>query len=232
MALLDARAGSPPTAGELLLRHNFSGGHEALTSLLIEWERWAAGILETHISYPILCYYRSQHDNQSWLSAVTAVLDTCALLITTIEGPSTRQAQLTFAIARHLLVDLGHVFHLERREEQLRTIQNLRLHDDEFGQLCSLLGQAGFGLCGSPDTRTRLASIRKLYEPHAEAMAEYLHLDLPRWVPPPPNPAKKPDGWDTVAKLRSPNALADRLTTHVSPRSAASRLNDDESHPL
>ena len=67
----------------------------------------AAGMLETHISYPILCYYRSQHDNQSWLSAVTAILDTCALLITTVEGPSTRQAQLTFAIARHVLVDLG-----------------------------------------------------------------------------------------------------------------------------
>jgi hypothetical protein len=72
-------------------------------------------MLETHISYPILCYYRSQHDNQSWLAALTAVLDTCALLITTIdsskeEDASTRQAQLTFAIGRHTLVDLGHVF--------------------------------------------------------------------------------------------------------------------------
>jgi hypothetical protein len=84
VALLDARAGSPPTAGELLTRHNFSGGHEALSTLLSEWERWSAGMLETHISYPILCYYRSQHDNQSWLSAITAILDTCSLLITTV----------------------------------------------------------------------------------------------------------------------------------------------------
>jgi hypothetical protein len=113
VALLDGRAGSPPTAGGLLMRHNFAGGHAALTTLLGEWERWSATMLETHISYPILCYYRSQHDNQSWLAAVTAILDTCALLITTIEGPSTRQAQLTFAVARHTLVDLGHVFQLE-----------------------------------------------------------------------------------------------------------------------
>jgi hypothetical protein len=232
VALLDARAGSPPTAGELLTRHNFSGGHEALTALLSEWERWAAGMLETHISYPILCYYRSQHDNQSWLSALTAILDTCSLLVTTIEGPSTRQAQLTFAVARHVLVDLGHVFHLEPEEQKYRDNPTVRLHDDEFGKLCDLLGEAGFSLCSSLDTRSRLTAIRKLYEPHAQAMGDYLHLDLPNWVPPPPNPNKNPDGWNTVARLRSPTAIADRLTIHISQRSAASRLNDDESHPL
>jgi hypothetical protein len=232
VALLDARAGSPPTAGELLTRHNFSGGHEALTTLLSEWERWSAGMLETHISYPILCYYRSQHDNQSWLSAITAILDACSLLITTVEGPSTRQAQLTFAVARHVLVDLGHVFRLEGNEQRYRDNVAERLRDEEFGELCHLLGESGFSLCSSADTRSRLSAIRKLYEPHAQAMAEYLHLDLPRWVPPPPNPNKKPDGWKTVAGLRSPSAIADRLKIHVSPRSTATHLGDEESHPF
>ena len=91
-----------------------------MNKLLAEWERWSATMLETHISYPILCYYRSQHDNQSWLSALTAVLDTCALLITAVEGPAQRQAQLTFAIGRHVLVDIGHVFHREKAEQKLR----------------------------------------------------------------------------------------------------------------
>ncbi len=232
VALLDARAGSPPTAGELLTRHSFSGGHEALTVLLSEWERWAAAMLETHISYPILCYYRSQHDNQSWLSALTAILDTCSLLITTVEGPNTRQAQLTFAVARHVLVDLGHVFHREAKEQKYRDDAPVRLKDDEFGALCQLLNESGFTLCSSLDTRSRLSAIRKLYEPHAQAMAEYLHLDLPRWSPPPSNPNKKPDGWKTVAELRSPSAVADRLRIHVSPRSTASHLSDEESHPF
>ena len=231
VALLDARAGSPPTAGELLTRHSFSGGHEALTALLSEWERWAAGMLETHISYPILCYYRSQHDNQSWLSALTAILDTCSLLITTVEGPSTRQAQLTFAVARHVLVDLGHVFRLEANEQRYREHPATRLSDNEFGELCQSIGGSGFSLCGSADTRSRLSAIRKLYEPHAQAMAEYLHLDLPQWAPPPPNPNKKSDGWKTVAELRSPSALADRLNVHVSLRSTASQLSDEETHP-
>jgi hypothetical protein len=232
VALLDARAGSPPTAGELLTRHSFSGGYDALTVLLSEWERWAATMLETHISYPILCYYRSQHDNQSWLSALTAILDTCSLLITTVEGPSTRQAQLTFAVGRHVLVDLGHVFHREAREQRFRDNAPVRLKDEEFGELCQLLGQSGFSICSSSDTRSRLSAIRKLYEPHAQAMAEYLHLELPRWLPSPTSPNKKPDGWKTVAELRSPSAIADRLKIHVSPRSTASHLGDEESHPF
>jgi hypothetical protein len=223
VALLDSRAGSPPTAGELLLRHGFDGGHEALADLLAEWERWSAEMLESHISYPILCYYRSQHDNQSWLSAITSILDTCALLITTIEGPSTRQAQLTFAMARHTLVDLGHVFHREAEEKRLRESPPRRLSDADFGSLCDALMPTGFALCAAPDTRARLAAIRLLYEPHAEAMSEYLCMDLPLWVAP---PRARPDQWTTVSNLRTP------LTLHVSTQSAASRLNDDASHPL
>jgi hypothetical protein len=227
VALLDARAGSPPTAGELLLRHNFSGGHEALTELLREWERWSAGMLETHISYPILCYYRSQHDNQSWLSALTAILDTCALLITTIEGPGTRQAQLTFAIARHTLVDLGHVFHLEKNEQRYREQSSPRLDDAELAQLRSALASSGFSLCKRDDSPDRLAAIRKLYEPHAQAMADYLRLELPRWEPPPADKRKK-DSWNTVAGLRTSNAEADRLIAHISERSTASRLHEED----
>jgi len=228
VALLDARAGSPPTAGELLVRHNFTGGHEALNVLLVEWERWCALMLETHISYPILCYYRSQHDNQSWLSALTTILDTCALLITTIEGPSTRQAQLTFAIGRHTLVDLGHVFHRERVEQRIREAPCARLSDDEFAQLCEMLGGAGFSLCGDMGARKRLDALRKLYEPHAISMGEYLGLGLPLWAPPPVDP-KKRDQWKTVADLRSPGNAADRF---ISLRSTATHLSDKDVHPL
>jgi len=228
VALLDARAGSPPTAGELLLRHGFEGGHEALTELLVEWERWSAEMLESHISYPILCYYRSQHDNQSWLSAITAILDACALLITTIEGPSTRQAQLTFAIARHTLVDLGHVFHLEADEKRLRESPPQRLPDTEFGHLCELLAPTGLVLCAADDTRARLAAIRLLYEPHAQAMSSYLCMDLPLWMPPPRDPSRKPDQWTTVSNLRTPQAA---YSQHISTQSTAYGLNDDTRHP-
>ncbi len=230
VALLDSRAGSPPTAGELLARHSFDGGPAALAELLDEWERWAAEMLETHVSYPILCFYRSQHDNQSWLSALTAILDACALLITSVQGASTRQAELTFAMARHALVDLGHVFHLEREEERLRTSAPSRLPDDEYARLCEVLKGTGISLCADIQARERLLAIRRLYEPSACALASHLQLELPRWAAQPPDPARKPDTWNSIAGLRSPTALKEQPITHVSTQSAASRLDDDESH--
>ncbi len=230
VALLDSRAGSPPTAGELLVRHGFEGGSAALEKLLEEWERWAAEILETHVSYPILCFYRSQHDNQSWLAAATTILDACALLITTVQGAGTRQAELTFAMARHTLIDLGHVFHLEREEEQLRSEPPSRLSDSEYGRLCDTLRGTGVRLCGDQDVRARLLAIRRLYEPSACALASRLQLELPHWVAPPPDPARKLDAWNSVAGLRSPGALKEQRPSHVSAQSAASRLDDDESH--
>jgi hypothetical protein len=80
ISLLDARAGSPPSAAELLKRHSGPDAYDALERLLSEWERWSADLLETQISFPALVYYRSQHDNQSWISALTTILDTCALI--------------------------------------------------------------------------------------------------------------------------------------------------------
>jgi hypothetical protein len=226
VALLDARAGSPPTAGELLLRHRFKGGDAALNKLLAEWERWCATMLETHISYPILCYYRSQHDNQSWLSALTAILDTCALLITSVESPVQRQAQLTFAVGRHVLVDIGHVFHREKAEQKLSALPLTRLNEEEFARLCDLLCHADVSLCSDVNVRERLDALRKLYEPHACAMAHYLRLELPRWTPPPVNPAK-PDIWTSVGRLRSPGSSDEQLTA-VSPQATASNLGDEQ----
>ena len=77
--------------------------------ILRDWEIWAAQLMESHLSYPVLCYFRSQHDNQSWLAAFTAVLDVSALLIAYGEGTAKWQSQLTFAIARHAVVDLAEV---------------------------------------------------------------------------------------------------------------------------
>ena len=228
VAMLDGRAGSPPTAAELLRRHGHKGGERDLARLLEEWERWSAEILETHISYPILCYYRSQHDNQSWLSGLVAVLDACALLITTVEGPTARQAQLTFAMGRHALLDLGHVFRLEKINEVLPPVQeHQRLTPEIFNHLCGELGDMHMRLCGDPAARERLTAIRSLYEPHAQALANFLRMPLPLWVPEP----KKNDPWKKVAELRmgaqAEQALLGSIP-HVSDRSTAAHLHDEE----
>jgi hypothetical protein len=209
VALLDARAGSPPNAAELLRRHAFEGGQEALAALLAEWERWAAEILESHISYPILCYYRSQHDNQSWLSAVVSILDTCALLISVMEGTPSRQAQLTFVMARHALIDLGHVFRVQEREAWRRQSEIDRLPPKDFYRLCDALGENHLRLCGDPAAAKRLNTIRALYEPHAYALSEYLRMPLPVWVAAP----KQNDQWSILTKLRTDAETALKVGT-------------------
>jgi hypothetical protein len=217
VAMLDGRAGSPPTATELLRRHGHEGGDQELIELLAEWERWSAEILESHISYPILCYYRSQHDTQSWLAALVAILDACSLLITTVQGPSVRQAQLTFAMARHALIDIGSVFSVEERFEALAVMRTERLPDEQFNHLCETLGEMHMRLCGDADSRQRLTAIRQLYEPHALALGDYIKMPLPPWVA----PRKKADLWTKVAGLR-------RIAhSHVSENSTAAHLHGE-----
>lgn len=210
VALLDARAGSPPNAGELLRRHAFEGGQEALSALLAEWERWSAEILESHISYPILCYYRSQHDNQSWLSALVSILDTCALLISVVEGTPSRQAQLTFVMARHALIDLGHVFRIEEHKAWQHQSELDRLPPKDFYRLCEALGDNHLRLCGDPAAAKRLNTIRALYEPHAFVLSEYLRMPLPVWVAPP----RENDQWSILTRLRTDAEAALRVRSN------------------
>src|SRR5262249_14902963 len=97
ISLLDARGGSPPTAAQILIRSHNANSSAALKSDLAAWETWCAELLESCLSFPMLGYYRSQHDNQSWLAALTAILDTCALEICRGCGENHHQARLTFA---------------------------------------------------------------------------------------------------------------------------------------
>ena len=109
ISMLDARAGSPSAALTVYKRYRREGGENELKEQLIEWERWAAELMESHLSYPVLAYYRSQHENQSWLAALTTILDASALVLTQMDGPCTAQAELTFAMARHAVVDIAAV---------------------------------------------------------------------------------------------------------------------------
>ena len=190
ISLLDSRAGTPPTAGELLRRHSYDGGREALRELLKDWELWSAELMESHLSYPVLAYFRSQHDNQSWIAALTAVLDACALLKVAIDGECERQAQLTFAIARHAVVDLSQVF-----GTQPRALPADRLSTAELTRLRATLAENGLRLRDGEEADRQLTAVRNSYEPYIYALASYLNQTLPPWIP----QAKGKDNWQTTA---------------------------------
>ncbi len=194
ISLLDSRAGTPPTAGELLRRHAYPGGSEALRHLLKDWELWAAELMESHLSYPVLAFFRSQHDNQSWIAALTAILDACALVKVGVEDACQRQAELTFAIARHAAVDLSQVF-----KTPPRALPHDRLPAEDLRRIRDILAQHGVRLHDGPEAYRRLNDLRNMYEPYLYALAEYLNQSLPPWIP-----AKKgKDNWQTTAWGRS-----------------------------
>ncbi len=177
ISLLDARAGSPPSAAELLRRHAGPGGAAALEQLLRDWERWAAEVLETHLSYPLLAYFRSQHTNQSWLAALTTVLDTSALVMVGVEGACARQARLTFAMARHAVVDLTQVF---ATPPALDPVD--RLPPTALARLESALAEVELPRVTAGLKDGKLPEVRRSYEPYVAALSRYLLLPLPEWV--------------------------------------------------
>jgi hypothetical protein len=188
ISLLDARAGSPPSAGELLLRH--ADDMAGLEALLRDWERWAAELMESHLSYPVLLYFRSQHEHQSWLGALTAILDASALVMVGVDGGPARQAQLTFAMARHAVVDLAQATGIAPRAPDPD-----RLPPEDFRSLRSHLIQHGVMLKDGTMAETTLAALRGLYEPYVARMAARLHLTLPPWR----SPVDEADNWRTSA---------------------------------
>jgi hypothetical protein len=191
ISMLDARAGSPPTAAELLVR--LAGETETpgveqivLDEVLRDWERWAAELLESQLSYPVLSFFRSQHSNQSWQGALMTMLDVTSLVIVGIEGIHPGQARLTFAMARHAAVDLAQVVYA--------TYDPLwpdRLPDEDFNALRQSLADAGLRLRDTEEARQKLIKLRSMYEPYLHATAVRLMVSLPPWR----NLVKTRDNW-------------------------------------
>jgi hypothetical protein len=181
ISMLDARAGSPPSAVELLVR--LAGRSEdpgvdqkVLDEVLREWERWAAELLESQISYPVLTFFRSQHSNQSWVGALTTMLDVSSLLLVGIEGVYPGQAKLTFAMARHAAVDLAQVVNA-----RYDAAAPDRLPPAEFDALREMLAAAGLRLRNDEPARDKLTRLRSMYEPYVHSTGRNLMLTLPPW---------------------------------------------------
>ena len=177
ISLLDARAGSPPTATEFLNRLGCCPEQSVLDGIFRDWERWCADLLSSHISYPALLFFRSQHSNQSWLATLTVMLDVTSLITTGVEGIHPEQAKLTFAIARHAAVDLAQVVYA-----QYDPHASDRIFPDGLVRLRKELLVHGVRFDDGEDVWERLAELRMLYEPYVQALSERLLFALPPWM--------------------------------------------------
>ncbi len=174
--LLDARAGSPPSAVQFVLRR---GSNPAkLEERLAEWEEWALDLLQNHLSYPMLAFYRSQHPNQSWLAALTTVLDVSALVMLSGDDDLKRQARFTFAAGRHALVHTASLFRARPQPSQQD-----RLGTEDFSHLCIAIADAHTPLHPERLAEAELARLRSMYEPYAQALGAYFLMAVPNWIP-------------------------------------------------
>jgi hypothetical protein len=216
ISMLDARAGSPPSATELLIR--LAGRSEepgvdqkVFDEALRDWERWSAELLESQISYPVLSFFRSQHSNQSWLAALTTILDMTSLVLTGIDGVQPGQAKLTFAIARHAAVDLAQV--VNARHDPTAPD---RLPEAEFNALVEALAAAGLRLRTDDAARAKLSKLRSMYEPYVHSTGRNMMLTLPPWR----HPEKIRDNWqagpwDRLVQARGLAILGQKPITPV-----------------
>jgi hypothetical protein len=200
--MLDAAAGSPPSALTLLIRHAEGQSMRELEDLLRDWQQWSAELLESQLSYPMLAYYRSQHDNQSWLAALAAIMDTCALLMVGFSGVRTFQARLTFSTARQAVVEMGRVFNAGARPNDR---DRLPAHD--FIRLQVQLREAGLQFGDNSEPERTLTAFRHTYEPFLEGLAQYLSLTLPGWLP----GENRLDNWQNSPRGKSAKQLVEAL---------------------
>ena len=214
---MDGRAGSPPTAATLLARHADPADLPHLDDYLREGERWASELLESHLSYPMLAYYRSQHENQSWLGALGCMLDTAALVLVGLDDVRPLQARLTFSAARQVLVEMARTFGITPS----RFTGGDRLDQDSYDRLEQTLSEAGLRWRGGPVQRDTLAALRATYEPLLHALAMHLRTAVPTWLP-----NETADNWEHGPR----GLMAGRLVEELSNRAAP--LASGESVPL
>ncbi len=175
LTLLDAWAGSPPCGAEVLRRLGAAGELRLLDPFLRDWEYWCSELLESHISYPVVAYFRSQHTRQSWVSALAAILDLSALVVVGIGGLPAWQAHATFAIARHAAVDLTQVFRVPA------DYAANRLARGDLDALRAQLERVGLVPARSPEADAKLDELRQMYEPFIAALAASLLMPAAPW---------------------------------------------------
>ncbi len=177
---LDARAGAPPSGITLLETCAGFGSDVELEQVFESWEIWSAEVLDSHLAYPILLFFRSTHDHESWVSAIGAILDATTLLLTTIKGGPRGQARATRALGSHLVEDIARSFRFIVND---RPLDAPMIERAEFDDARTRLGAAGYTLVPDADASwAEFAKLRSEYAGTLNALARYLDVPPAQWI--------------------------------------------------
>ena len=172
---LDARAGAPPSGVNLLETMAKLGMVDDLPRLFGEWEKWAAELLDSHLAFPVLAYFRSSHDNESWVSALGAVLDATTLVLTTVRDGPRGPAKMAFAMGTHLVEDLARFFRIERDHDP-------GVERYEFDLARERLSAAGWSLLGPEESWVAFSRLRAQYAVALNNMAKWWSAPPTQWI--------------------------------------------------
>jgi hypothetical protein len=171
---LQAAAGAPPSAVALLETYAQLGLIERLPDLFGRWERWASEVLDSHVAYPLLGFFRSSHDNLSWISALGSMLDAASLVLTTITDVPRGDAKLFKRIGAHLVED---IFNLGFRAGDVTALDR-----SAFDAACDRLEEAGYRLEPRDRAWPAFEAARGTYATRLEAMARYWATPATSWL--------------------------------------------------
>lgn len=174
VVMLQASAGAPPSAVTLLETHALLGLTDRLPGLFRDWQAWAAEVLDSHVAYPMLGYFRSSHDNLSWISALGTVLDAASLVLTTVEGVPRGDAKLFKRMGTHLVEDISNLGY--------RSGTPTSLDREAFEAACDRLEQAGYVLAARDVAWVSLEAARATYSTRLVAMASYWATPAAQWL--------------------------------------------------
>ncbi|HEX8805660.1 MAG TPA: potassium channel family protein, partial [Candidatus Aquilonibacter sp.] len=172
-----ARAGSPPSGVALLAIAARADTMRDLPSLMRSSEMWCASLMETHLAYPVLAYFRSSHDKQSWVGTLGTLLDAALLLITTIEN-NVGEARILYNLATHAARDLAVYF----ETHGLEFAAGPGITRAEFHDACTELATAGLRLLDEDGSWERFAEMRGTYAGYLNALAGLFQIPPLQWI--------------------------------------------------
>ena len=174
VVVLQASAGAPPSAVALLESYARLDLVGRLPDLFRDWEEWAAEVLDSHVAYPLLGYFRSSHDNLSWISALGTVLDAASLVLTTVTSVPRGDAKLFKRMGTHLVEDIYNL--------GFRAGRPTGLDRSAFDAACDRLEEAGYAVEPREVAWPAFEAARATYSARLEAMASYWAAPAAQWL--------------------------------------------------
>lgn len=171
-----ARAGTPPSGVNLLAIAGFSATSNDLSLLMIDAQHWAALVMESHLAYPVLAFFRSSHDEQSWIGTLGTLLDAATLMMTTIDEVHNGQARIFFNVGRHATHDLANYFRIGG------DYHDVGIERSEFDSACVRLTAAGYRVREREEAWSRFRDLRASYAPHLNVLAQFFAIPPLQWI--------------------------------------------------